>query len=106
MKPLKLDLAHILASTVGCSSPCRTHEATDRDVLRALLAEADHLGVDPDGQSWLLVRTTPQLVLWLEQMDAATDDHEQDDLGEENGDEEPSGDEREPSEDFEPAEYR
>lgn len=64
----------------------------DREALRALVAEADHLGVDPDGASWLLIRTTRELVDYLAHLDAERADDEPDDFGEDCDPKEDGGD--------------
>lgn len=48
----------------------------DRGVLRAIAEELDVIGKDPDGCTWALVRTTPELLTYLAEMDAATDGDE------------------------------
>lgn len=49
---------------------------TDREALRALVAEADLLGVDPDGGAWLLIRSTRELIEYLMLLDAEQADLE------------------------------
>lgn len=52
-------------------------QLTDRDVLRALIDGADHLGTNRNGESWLLVRTTAELIDHLATLDAETADDEE-----------------------------
>lgn len=52
---------------------------TDRGVLRAIADELDVIGKDPYGCTWALVRTTPQLLQYLEAMDASTENDEDSD---------------------------
>jgi hypothetical protein len=59
--------------------PSATATLCDRDVLRALMDAADHLGTAPDGGSFLLVYTTPALLRYLTEMDAARENDEPDD---------------------------
>ena len=56
---------------------------TDRTILQALVDNADLVGHAADGCAFLLVRTTPELLAFLAEMDAQADD------AEDNGDGDP-----------------
>lgn len=84
-------------AVIACGTPSVYGKpVTAKDVLRALVDGADLLGTDPDGDKWLLIRTTPHVFKWLERMDALTEDtetpFEDDEISE---DDEPNGDEQE-----------
>lgn len=51
----------------------------DRDALRAIAADLDIIGKDPDGCAWALVRTTPELLAYLATFDAGTENDEDSD---------------------------
>lgn len=73
------------------SSLGRIDLKSDSEALRALVEEADHLGFDPDGACWLLIRTTEELVDYLAHLDGEHEDWE-DELDGEREDDEENGD--------------
>lgn len=48
----------------------------DRHALQAIMEQADLIGHAPDGSAFLLVRTTPELLAYLAEAGAATEDDE------------------------------
>ncbi|MBY0510179.1 MAG: hypothetical protein K2P94_08480 [Rhodospirillaceae bacterium] len=62
---------------------------SERDVLQALMENADFLDIEqPDGKRWLLVPVPAALLVHLESIGADTTDDEPDVDGEDNSDDE------------------
>lgn len=74
---------------VGRNTSEAPESISDRDVLQALIENADLLDIEqPDGKKWLLVPVPAALLVHLESIGADTADDEPDIDGEDNGDDE------------------